>query len=107
MKGKKFNWLLRLILPKNVIGITLYPFGIYCRKWLNDIDFNHELIHWQQQKEMLVIPFYIWYGIEMGVRSLFTRRAYWHTSFEVEAYENEKNLEYLINRPFWAWLKYI
>jgi hypothetical protein len=71
---------------------------------------NHERIHLRQQIELLVIPFFIWYSIEYLIRLLHyknKRQAYLNISFEREAYENEKDLEYLNHRPFLMFLKYI
>ena len=110
-KVKKFNGFLKLILSEDIIGITLAPFGIY----LNDIHLtdketiNHESIHWKQQLEMLIIFFYLWYGIEWFIRLFINGRyeAYYMLSFEREAYENDANLDYLKKRKHFSWFKYI
>ena len=77
---------------------------------INEIDLNHEEIHFKQMVEMLIIPFYIWYGIEWLIK-LFkykdTHKAYRNISFERESYQNENNLEYLTNRKCYSWFKYI
>lgn len=54
MKTKQFNKFLRFVLPKEVIAISLYPFGVYIREDIinNGFTRNHELIHWEQQREM-------------------------------------------------------
>lgn len=49
-------------------AITIAPFGIYVRDLNNAKVINHEKIHWKQQMEMLIIPFYIWYIIEWLIR---------------------------------------
>ncbi|MFC4738919.1 hypothetical protein ACFO3U_02830 [Flavobacterium ponti] len=70
---------------------------------------NHEKIHIRQQIEMLVIPFFLWYGIEYVIRFIQYRNsklAYLNISFEREAYQNEKNLHYLKQRSFWSFLRY-
>lgn len=92
-------------------AMTIGPF-IFCRPTakLSDIDINHEEIHWHQEKEMLIIFFLIWYLIEFLIRwisYLNFNRAYKNIGFEVEAYENEKNLEYLKNREQYSWIKYL
>ena len=48
---------LEAILGKNIIGITLCPFGIYVKlEYLTrQKTINHESIHWQQQLEMIVV----------------------------------------------------
>lgn len=98
---------LKSILGKNVIGITLCPFGIY-----TDVDdvktINHEKVHWQQQLELIVLPFYILYGLEYLIKLfIYGKDAYRNLSFEREAYANENNLDYLKTRKHYAWIKYI
>ena len=71
---------------------------------------NHEEIHSRQQKEMLVLPFFLWYGLEFIFRLL--QYWSWHTayrniSFEREAYANENNLGYLPERRRFAWIHYL
>ena len=98
------------LLPSGVIGITLAPFGIFFRresymKYANHT--NHEKIHWKQQMEMLIIFFYIWYGIEYVIRLFGTGNAYRAISFEQEAYDNDDKYRYLLQRKAYAWTKYI
>ncbi len=68
---------------------------------------RHEAIHTAQMKEMLYIGFYLWYFIEWLIRLFMKGNAYRNTSFEREAYSNEKDLRYLDNRKRFAWIKYI
>lgn len=107
MKIKPISKFLRFFLGKNVIAITLYPFGIYTDS--TDIYvLNHEGIHVPQQKEMLVIPFYIWYVLEWFIKLFFYGAdAYSNISYEREAYANDDNLDYLKTRKHFAWIKYI
>ena|SRR5690554_1502735 len=102
----------KLFVPKGFRGITLFPF-IFIK---NKIDqehlsfINHEKIHLRQQIELLILPFYIWYGIEYLIRRIQYKNkktAYHNISFEREAYQNEENLDYLKKRNFWRFLKYI
>lgn len=75
---------------------------------LTERDINHERIHTDQMEEMLYIGFYLWYSIEFLIKLLITfnwKRACYSISFEQEAYENERNLEYLNQRKHGAWLK--
>ena len=68
---------------------------------------NHEAIHTAQMKEMGYIFFYIWYFIEWLIRLFINGGyAYYKLSFEQEAYNNEKNLQYLNTRKPYSWLKY-
>ena len=102
MKVKKFNWFLNLVCQKNVTGITLYPFGIFIKDEIPDtITIQHEEIHWCQQKEMLVLPFYILYLIE------YIFKGYYEISFEVEAYQNQFNKDYLKTRKHYSWKKWV
>ncbi len=68
---------------------------------------RHEAIHTAQMKEMLYIGFYIWYIIEWLIRLFMKGNAYRNISFEREAYSNEKDLSYLDNRKWFAWVKYL
>lgn len=102
----------KYLTPKGFRGITFYPFVFLADKndKLNLCFVNHERIHIRQQLEMLIIPFFIWYGLEFLVRWMQfknRRAAYLNISFEREAYQNEKDLDYLKRRPFWTFLKFI
>jgi len=109
MKIKSIGKFLNFFLDKSVVAITLCPFGIYIRKGKErPITINHEKIHWKQQLEMLVIFFYIWYILEWFIRLIVNKGyAYINLSFEREAYDNEKNLEYINNRKMYSWIKYM
>jgi hypothetical protein len=101
----------KYLIPKGFHGITLFPFI-----FLNDsklkqdsVVITHEKIHLQQQLELLVLPFFIWYVLEFVYRLLIHRNrktAYYAISFEREAYHNEKDLNYLEKRTVWSFLKY-
>lgn len=70
----------------------------------------HENIHLKQQKEMLIVFFYLWYGIEWIVRLIQykdSHEAYRNISFEREAYNNEYDDEYLSIRKFYEWIHYL
>jgi hypothetical protein len=100
------------IVPKGYTGITLFPFVFVKYAYLkNDKAFlNHERIHLRQQMELLILPFFIWYGIEFTLRFLQYKNwnlAYRNISFEREAYTNEKGPDYIKSRPFWSFLSYI
>lgn len=109
-KVKKMNWFVRLITFGWAAGITLAPFGIYLMEkyLLYTRVINHENIHWKQQMEMLVVFFYLWYGVEWLVKLFFYGKAsYYNLSFEREAYKYESDLEYVDNRKHFSWFKYI
>ena len=93
-----------------VTGVTLAPFGIYLSKrgLSNKQTIRHEQIHWKQQMEMLILPFYLWYLIEWLIRLVTDKgNAYRSISFEQEAYRNESNVKYLESRKRFAWVKYL
>lgn len=99
-------------LPKGVLALALFPFVLLKNKKFrnNTVLINHERIHLRQQLELLVLPFYIWYLLEYLFRLIQFRKhhlAYLNISFEREAYQNEKDLYYLKQRSFAAWLRYL
>ena len=102
----------KFLVPKGYTGLTLFPFIFLKYGFLtkNEILINHEKIHLRQQLEMLVVFFYLFYGIEFLVR-LFQYKnwynAYKNISFEREAYLNENDLNYLKNRRFWRFITYL
>ena len=90
-------------------ALTVWPF-IFVRCELSDIDLNHERIHGRQQAEMLMVFFYLWYGIEWFFRLYVYRdvhKAYRNISMEREAYTNEGDIDYLSHRRLWRWTKYL
>ena len=102
----------RFLLSKRFVGITLWPFIVMKHANLkNDTVFiNHERIHLRQQIEMLILPFFIWYGIEFLMRWMQYKNgylAYRNISFEREAYTHEKDLYYLKQRSFWSFIKWL
>lgn len=102
------------LLPfKGFLAMTIFPF-IFIRKDLknryNQITDNHESIHAFQQLELLGIFFYILYGLEFIIKLIIAgdfNIAYRSVSFEREAYYNEYKLNYLKNRKWYSWIKYI
>lgn len=105
----------KLIPFKGFLAINL--FGIlFVRKEkdgsnpvISEYTINHESIHTKQIKELGYIFFYIWYFIEWIINWLRcgdSMMAYYAISFEMEAYENQYNQEYLSTRKKYSWLKY-
>jgi hypothetical protein len=89
------------LLNKRTAAMALYPFIlINRRKELSPVMLNHERIHLMQQLEMLIIPFYVLYLIELVCKG------YRNISFEREAYVNEKDADYLKRRKLFSWLRY-
>ena len=102
----------KFLLAKGFNGISLWPFVILKDKsFKNDpVLLNHEKIHLKQQAEMLLVFFYVWYAIEFCIRFLQYKNkflAYRNISFEKEAYRNELNMNYIKDRRFWGFLKYL
>ncbi|MDM1049462.1 hypothetical protein [Sphingobacterium hotanense] len=92
-------------------AITIFPF-IFLRYRIDKADkilINHERIHIIQALELLVIPFYIWYLSEFLYRYIQHRdfnTAYFHISFEREAYSNQHDMNYLKKRKRFGFLAY-
>ncbi|MCB0508249.1 MAG: hypothetical protein R2739_01105 [Chitinophagales bacterium] len=104
-------WFLKWFTPKNISGITIFPFIILDKNSLrNDKTFiNHELIHIYQQMELFILLFIIFYYLEYLYRLLQYKnadKAYRNISFEREAYANESNYDYLKTRKWFSFIKY-
>jgi hypothetical protein len=102
----------KYLTPRGFRGLTFYPFVFLADKddKLNKVFINHEKIHIRQQLELLILPFYLLYFTEYLFRLIQykdRKEAYFNISFEREAYKNEKDLNYLKQRPFWRFLKYV
>lgn len=88
--GKRFvaiNLFGILFIKKNVVPSTIL--------------LNHERIHSAQMMELQIIPFYLIYVLEWMywvIRFRDFNKAYHKISFELEAYLNEQNLNYLNSR---------
>ncbi len=101
----------KYLVPKGYRGLTIFPF-VFLKQRESGADMvllNHEKIHLRQQLELLVLPFFVWYGLEFlwyFLRQRDVKSAYYSISFEREAYTNEKDLHYLKQRPFWRFLNY-
>ena len=108
-------------------AMAVWPF-IFIRsdKLFRETDIIHEEIHGRQQKEMLLIFFYITYFIcwfkeliHCGINKdrgqivdkrykprKFISRVEHSIIFEREAYEMQFDDLYLARRKFWAWVKF-
>jgi hypothetical protein len=108
MRIYKMNWFVKMITLNWPNAITLAPFGIFIKEkyYYNRIFVTHETIHWKQQMEMLIIPFYLWYLIEWLIKLfIYGSRAYMSISFEREAYSNDNDFKYLSHRKRFSWIK--
>lgn len=93
-------------------AIALFPFIIVRKSELKDKPelVFHERIHLRQQLELGIIVFYVWYVTEFLIRFAVTRsfgKAYRNICFEREAYSNESNYSYLINRKCWSFIYFM
>lgn len=80
------------------------------KSWIDEKIINHEKIHTRQEKEMLFIPFYIFYVVEWLIKLTKYKnrhKAYMNISFEREAYKNGDDLTYLKRRKPYAWTKFL
>lgn len=102
----------KVIVPKlPAAAMALYPFMLFkYPSTMNQPDLvRHEEIHFRQQAELLLLPFYIlylsFYLINL-IRYKNHLRAYYNISFEKEAYANDADPNYLSNRKWYAWLRF-
>jgi len=92
--------------------MALWPFVVIknASQKKDAVFLNHERIHLRQQAELLVVFFYIWYGIEFLLRlAQYQNRhkAYRNISFEREAYQFETDITYLKKRKVFSFFKFI
>lgn len=103
---------IKKLVPRGYSGITIFPFVFFTHSSLlqNQKLINHEKIHIRQQLELLVFPFFIWYILEFifkWFRYQNVHLAYKNISFEREAYQNDSNYNYIKEKKYWSFLKYI
>ena len=109
----------------------MLPFKIYTRKrifnyytglsffifiWISKLTpdevrlVRHEKIHFLQQVEMFFVFHWLLYAffyIIARSKGHGHYAAYRHNPFELEAYENEHDINYLKTRKFFAWMDFI
>jgi len=93
-------------------GMALFPFILIKHRsdLTNTILLNHERIHIRQQLELLVIPFYLIYGINYLynlIQQSSHEAAYRNIIFEKEAYDHESDADYLKKRKLFGFLNYL
>ena len=74
------------------------------RKWFKGL-VNHEGIHIMQQVELLVVGFFLAYGINYlvnRIKGMDHKKAYYEIIFEREAYDNQDNYDYIDGRKWFA-----
>jgi len=105
-KIKENHWLPKFL---KVEGITFNPYIFLAEKKKERL-VNHEMIHIEQYKECGFFGFlskYVrfWFKDYLKYKSYNT--AYMRIPFEKEAYENQRNLDYIKTRKEHAWKDYI
>ena len=98
------------ILPfKGYSAMAIWPFILVRGDFASPQILRHEAIHFAQQKELLIIGFYIVYIFEYLYKLVKFRNhfaAYTSISFEIEAYKNQRDINYLQKRKhFSMWEK--
>lgn len=101
----------KYLIPKGFNAIAFYPFIVVGNHFEtnNSVLLNHERIHLKQQKELLILPFYLLYFIDYLIKMMVLRdknQAYKNIVFEREAYAHENDMGYLKSRPIWNWRRY-
>jgi len=94
---------------KNFYAINL--FGVlFAKGTCNAVVLNHERIHTKQIKELLYVPFYLFYVLEWIFRVFQYRnfmKAYRNISFEMEAYSCQSDLKYVAGRKPFSFMNYL
>tara|TARA_R110002012_G_scaffold302922_1_gene504415 strand:+ start:101 stop:439 length:339 start_codon:yes stop_codon:yes gene_type:complete len=92
----------------SVYAITLFPFIIISEE-VDEYTMNHEMIHYEQQKELFVIGFYLLYAYDF-VKGMVKYKnkdlAYFLIRFEQEAYTYQNDLGYIVDREKHSWKQY-
>lgn len=92
--------------PGGAQFLAICLFGlIFSVRPLSRVEFNHELIHVAQQRELLYLPFFVCYLAEwlfLLCRHRSRMEAYRRISFEREAYRHQAEPEYLSRRKHYA-----
>ena len=80
---------------------------IFAVRDLTPEELNHERIHTAQQRELLFLPFFLWYVAEwlvLMVRYRNSIEAYYRIRFEREAYLHQAEPDYLARRRHYRYL---
>jgi|TARA_R100001594_G_C3900745_1_gene230772 hypothetical protein len=101
--------IISIFAPVSVYAVAFGPFTWYRQKATPVIK-NHESIHFFQQLELLFVFQWILYGLFwlIGlIKHRSTVLAYAENPFEKEAYLNQENLNYLDERKWFSWWRYL
>ena len=105
-ENSKIPVILSKLAPIEIGAITIGPL-VYSRGEMSEVTKNHETIHWQQYIETGIVGFVILYYsfyLYNWIRYRDGKLAYYMIPFEKEAYDNDKNLDYLETRKRYAWM---
>lgn len=103
-------------IPKGFIGFTIWPFIFTKIDTENDseikvnVHLRHEIIHCIQQKELLLIPFFVLYFLNYAINLIIYRnskKAYRNICFEKECYKNQNSKSYISNRKPYSFINYL
>ena len=94
------------------MNIWAFSFGfwVWSKGEIQEITKRHETIHFRQQLELLFIFQWLLYGLFWLIGLIIygnSKDAYRNNPFEKEAYENQIDKDYLDNRRFCSWWKYM
>ena len=98
-----------LPLGRNFLAINLFGV-VFAKGHCDAVTIRHESIHTAQMRELLYLPFYIWYVVEWVVRCVQYggfQSGYRNISFEREAYARQRDADYLKRRRRFAFLDYL
>ena len=95
--------------PIDPFAFSFGPF-VFCKDKFPEKTLRHETIHYHQQIELFFVGQWFLY-LAFFLRGLIKERsganAYRQNPFELEAFDNDDNPDYLSQRPLYAWIKYI
>ena len=98
--------LLSFFAPINIGAITL-GFVVFSRDKMTETTKRHETIHFQQYLETLFVGFLVLYFYDYcksRIKGVSGKESYRAIRAEREAYENQDNPNYLLERPRWKWI---
>ena len=109
-ENSKLPVVLSKFAPIEIWAITLGPF-VFCSGEMSEETKRHETIHFMQYKELFFIGFMFIYVFDFLWAAIvkkkgFSREAYLSIRFEQEAWECDKQEDYIDKREKFAWKKY-
>ena len=114
IKSTRFIKIASWFSSSNIIGIQImfWLFVDDVEKWKRrPLSMNHELIHFEQGKELLFIGFWILYALNYTFNLLRykfdTGKAYRMIVFEQEAYDRQSDKNYLSKRIWYNWIVWL